>query len=77
MSRFQQNGPEARSWTPAEHDVIELVERCALTLVDPAMLSNFAGYAAAAQSGSTQQNVATAQNINAPNSATFVNSTSG
>jgi hypothetical protein len=71
IADVQQNGPEA------EHDVVELVERCVLTLVDPAMLSNLTAYAAAAQSGSTQQNVATARNINAPNSTTFVNSSSG
>ena len=71
MSAVQRRCPEA------EHHVVELVERCVLTLVDPAVLSDFAAYAAAAQTGSTQQNVATARNINAPNSTTFVHSTSG
>ncbi len=75
MRRFQPDQPEDFFSTP--QDVLELVDRCVLTLIDPAVLNTIASYASAAQSASTQQNVATAQNINSPNSSQFASSTSG
>lgn len=77
MHSSHQHQPEDIAPTAIAQDAVELVERCVLTLIDPSMLSNLASYAAAAQSASTQPNVATARNINAPNSSTSSRSTSG
>jgi hypothetical protein len=75
MRRCQSYRPEDSSPTP--QDALELIDRCMLTLIDPAMLGTIASYASAAQSASTQHNIATAQNINSPNSSQFVSSTTG
>jgi hypothetical protein len=77
MRRFRHFHPDDLCPSATELDVVELIERCVLTVVDPSMLSNVASYAAAAQSASTQQNVVRAENINSPNSSTFVSSTGG
>jgi uroporphyrinogen-III synthase len=55
-------------------EIIELVHRHVLTVISPSALEGFLSYAQAAQTTSTPQNVATAQNINSPNSSRFVTS---
>jgi hypothetical protein len=75
-SSYQHHVGETEAIAAAQ-EAVELVERCVLTVVDPSLFNNLAAYAAAAQSASPQQNVATAQNINSPNSFTAVSSTSG
>jgi hypothetical protein len=61
MRSSHQYEPEDIAPTAIAQDVVELVERRVLTLIDPSLLSNFASYASAAQSASTQQNVIVAQ----------------
>jgi uroporphyrinogen-III synthase len=53
---------------------IELVNRHVLTVISPSSIEGLLSYAQAAQTTSAQQNVATAQNINSPNTSQFVTS---
>ena len=58
------------------HDAVELVERCVLSVIDPVLVYSVGSYGYwTIDTASDKQNVATAQNINSPNSSQYASST--